>query len=238
MLLPGERGGALALAHPFAVLFEQIGLYFADMAADMLHGIEKCPDAIEIGDRASSEQCMIDIMSDLAMLIFFRQMPFPHLDGLGIRAFEKLGKILEEIVDGNRTDRFKPFGIGDVEAQRFFLEKSVIVRLIFLFDRQHAFIAIGPKRLVEQQMLATMLHFLLDEDRQILVQLLIFGGKRGLRLQHHLYEIGFDIGRYSRCRVLHLRELSVRCPMCANLGKIPFGKAYLHRASPDLGGPV
>src|SRR3546814_12606204 len=82
--------------------------------------------------------------------------------------------------------------------------------------------------LVEIDVLLTVLHLLLDEDVEFLYQPRFRRVDQRFGLHHDLQEIGLYIGWNQGGRVRSLRELLVRRPMRANIGKIELRKSCFH----------
>src|SRR3546814_6012264 len=74
----------------------------------------------------------------------------------------------------------------------------------------------------------SVLHLLLDEDVEFLDQPRFRRVDQGFGLHHDLQEIGLYIGWNQGGRVRTLRELLVRRPMRANIGKIELRKSCFH----------
>src|SRR3546814_4010174 len=97
-------------------------------------------------------------------------MPAPHVGRFRIGVFEELIIILEIQLAGGRAQGLKAFAIGEIEAERLFVEEALVTGLIFLLDRLQEAISQFMQALVEIDVLLTVLHLLLDEDVEFLDQ--------------------------------------------------------------------
>src|SRR3546814_5470827 len=62
-------------------------------------------------------------------------MPAPHVGRFRIGVFEELIIILEIQLAGGRAQGLKAFAIGEIEAERLFVEEALVTGLIFLLAR-------------------------------------------------------------------------------------------------------
>src|SRR3546814_1626366 len=85
-------------------------------------------------------------------------MPAPHVGRFRIGVFEELIIILEIQLAGGRAQGLKAFAIGEIEAERLFVEEALVTGLIFLLDRLQEAISQFMQALVEIDVLLTVLH--------------------------------------------------------------------------------
>src|SRR3546814_837476 len=98
--------------------------------------VEITVETIEIaGHGIEAAQFLVHVEANGAVLEFLGKMPAPHVGRFRIGVFEELIIILEIQLAGGRAQGLKAFAIGEIEAERLFVEEALVTGLIFLLDR-------------------------------------------------------------------------------------------------------